>query len=828
MSVLSGWLKPERAWRGEGALIRAEACYRILDISLWLVGAMALGAFGSVCLQAPQIVRTNPLAATIGILGLLLIAAAIFRGWPLRLRFGLLVLSLFAIVLISACVIGISPNWAFLVAIFISLVTMFWGARAGLWAVVAITVTHIFVAWGWVTGRLPAFVPNANSVAMLSDFTEPFVWMRIMLVAAGLLAAHVIMLRLVLGELNQATLDGKKAEGRFRDIVHHSEIGMAYFGPANEVLDVNPAYCRMLGYSREELFRLDPFSIIHPDDREKTEGALRRVRAREIDSYRQTKRYRHKAGHYLWVELYVTALRDPAGNITNVFSQIQDITERKAAQMQLAGLSEQLNLAFQIANVGLWQFWPKTQQTGWDARMYEIFEADPGSAPPTAEEFARRVHPEDLAEFQGAWDTFWRDGGIMRQHFRMRMPGGGHKHIESRAVMRRDEAGQAEWILGVNLDLTEVVTASTNAERYREQLIQSQKMETLGQLAGGIAHDFNNMLTGINGFVQLAAQTLPPEHEGSAMLEQAKRASADARDLVRRILTYSRQAPARARQPLRLSAVIRESAQLLATLIPSQVTLHLDLADNEPSIQGDASQLQQVLMNLCANAVHALGQDRGRIRVAVDAVAAANGSPGGQVRLQVGDSGCGMPAETLSRIFEPFFTTKAAGEGTGLGLAIVRDIIQEHGASIVVESAVGAGTTFTMLFPVRDAAPAPAEAKRLLVIDDDSSIAALASAVLRQAGYAVTAHVSASEAWRTFAADADRFELILTDYMMPEMDGLEFVRRAQALSPGLPYIIMTGDPSHPGLRQVAQSRLVPKPFASAVLLQAVRAQRRDG
>lgn len=348
--------------------------------------------------------------------------------------------------------------------------------------------------------------------------------------------------------------------------------------------------------------------------------------------------------------------------------------------------------------------------------------------------------------------------------------------------------------------------------RLREQLLQGQKMETLGTLAAGIAHDFNNLLTGITGFIELAAASLPPGHEGVEMLRQAKQGATNARDLVRRILNFSKRSRETRRLPLDLGAVVRETMPLIAAVLPANVSISMEVADDTGSVLADAGQVQQVLMNLCTNGAHAIGTRAGTLRLGVDVYDCragdrpppGGGAPGRYVRLTVKDSGSGMDESTRARIFAPFFTTKREGEGAGLGLYIVQDIVSRHKGWVEVDSAPGLGTTFAVYFPLAvneaPAAPVPVveavvangRGQKTLVVDDDASITAVLRLALTRGGYAPEVYTSPVAAWNRFAQAPGDFDLLLVDQRMPEMNGAEFVSRARTVAPRLPVILMSG------------------------------------
>ena len=333
-------------------------------------------------------------------------------------------------------------------------------------------------------------------------------------------------------------------------------------------------------------------------------------------------------------------------------------------------------------------------------------------------------------------------------------------------------------------------------------------MEAIGQLAGGIAHDFNNLLTAITGNTKLALEDLPGDHPARRNLAEIDKAGGRAVDLVRRILAFSRQQPPE-RKLLHLQPVVEEALKLLRASLPAMIDIRATYADDTAPVMADATQIHQVLMNLGANARHAMG-DRGVLEVReamidVDAKLART-SPelqlGRYVRLSVSDSGCGMDRVTLTRIFDPFFTTKAQGEGTGLGLSVVHGIMKAHGGAIAAYSEPGKGTVFHLYFPAAEgdteAGPAPdrpvprRRGDHVLYVDDEEALVYLTTQVLERLGYKVSGFVESEAALRCFLDDPRQFDAVITDLSMPRLSGRDLATRLLQVRSDVPIILATG------------------------------------
>jgi len=367
-------------------------------------------------------------------------------------------------------------------------------------------------------------------------------------------------------------------------------------------------------------------------------------------------------------------------------------------------------------------------------------------------------------------------------------------------------------------DLTAAKKMQAHRATLESQLRESQKMQAIGTMAGGIAHDFNNIISAILGNVVLARQDVPANSGAATSLGEIDKAGRRARDLVRQILTFSRNEPPR-RVSLQLADVVNETLRLIRVTLPPQVTLQLELDPGTPSVMADATQIEQVLLNLCTNAIHAIGPHTGQIHIELThsagntppggALDAASGDgrhshlPGPHIRLSVSDTGCGMDAATLERVFEPFFTTKPVGQGTGLGLSVVHGILRAHAGEVQVRSSVGSGSEFTLYFPVADQPTAvllppvvadsgSGSGQRVMYVDDDEALVFLVKRLLTRKGYQVITHCDPRQAAAALRADPLQCDLLVTDFNMPGYSGIDLLREVRAIRPTLPVALASG------------------------------------
>jgi len=348
--------------------------------------------------------------------------------------------------------------------------------------------------------------------------------------------------------------------------------------------------------------------------------------------------------------------------------------------------------------------------------------------------------------------------------------------------------------------------ALANSEK---QLQQVMKLQAIGTLAGGIAHDFNNILFPIVGYTELTMDDIPKDSPAKQNLEEILKATNRAKELVQQILMFSRQ-NCQERKPLQVQYLIKEALKLLRATIPSSIAIECDIDKTCGPIKGDPTQIHQVIMNLCTNAYHAMQETGGNLEVSLkeidisyeQSIERVGMKVGKHLELQVKDSGHGMEPLVMERIFEPYYTTKEQGKGTGLGLSVIHGIVKNHGGDITVSSLPRQGATFKVYLPIIDEMEVEIETdepaiaitgkERILLIDDEEQIIDIEQQILERLGYHVTSKTDSQEALEEFAAQPDRFDLVITDMTMPKMTGDQLARRMMAIKPQIPVILCTG------------------------------------
>jgi PAS domain S-box-containing protein len=511
---------------------------------------------------------------------------------------------------------------------------------------------------------------------------------------------------------------------------------------------------------------------------------------------------RDRAGGEIWVQTDKVPVRDKGGKVIGIVVMAQDITERTRADGALRASEKRFKALFEQAAVGVAQ---ADAATGRFLQVNQRFCEIVGRS------------REDLARLTFATITHLKDLDQNLESLRQMKTGAIREATHEKRYLRNDGSEvwvnltvSAMWSPGETPDFIIAVAQDiTERKQLEEQIRQAQKMEAIGTLAGGIAHDFNNILTAIVGYTELARMVLKEDPEVHAHLGAVLQAASRATDLIRQILTFSRQQP-RERRSIDLLPVVEESLKLLRATIPSSIEFETSLATDSPTVLADATQIHQTIMNLGTNAWHAMRDRTGRLQVKLErwvvdlpqASAEQRLRPGVYARVSVSDTGCGMDQETQQRIFEPFFTTKPPGEGTGLGLSVVHGIMDSHDGAVTVHSRPGEGTVFRLYFPAHAgvASLAPAQVgpvprghgEMILVVDDEETIAQLIQQALVFLGYRVEFATQPQAALAMVLTDPQRFALVLTDQTMPEMTGELLAGLLRKIRPGLPVIMMTG------------------------------------
>jgi PAS domain S-box-containing protein len=422
-------------------------------------------------------------------------------------------------------------------------------------------------------------------------------------------------------------------------------------------------------------------------------------------------------------------------------------------------------------------------------------------------DWTAKVHPEDRVEVRASWARSIGADESFSREFRFQI-GESLEWVLGQSTMLHDDNGKVDGRLVTLAVISDLKLEQERSVALEAQLRQAQKLETLGTLAGGIAHGFNNLLQPILGFTNLATDSLEPGHEAHEDLDYVTRAARRATEWVKQMLTFSRQAE-HERMPLLVHPLVNEAIKLMRASMTANIPMVTEILMECPPVLADATQINQVVMNLCANAYHAVRDQGGSIRVELTTTMVETTLPerlpglkaGEHVLLRVIDTGEGMNSATLERVFEPFFTTKRGGQGTGLGLSVVHGIVMSHDGALTVESEPGKGSSFSVYLPTTTSEARIAEPKEkaslgggehILFVDDDEEVASLGKKMLERLGYRITLATDSLEAREVFNSRPDEFDLVITDQMMPYLTGENLAREMLVARKDIPIIMITG------------------------------------
>jgi PAS domain S-box-containing protein len=635
----------------------------------------------------------------------------------------------------------------------------------------------------------------------------------------------------VLTDLTESRLAAESlraSEERFRLGFESAPLGMILTDAAGRFLQLNKAFAAMLGYEPVELCQRSLADVSHPDDLPQGTELLRRSQGAPRTAFSLALRYLRKDGATVWGDVTTVFLQRTNGQALGHLAMIQDTTERRQGESRLREQAALLDIAQDAICVqslaGRIEFWnPAAEKLyGWTGAEALGANSDDLLFGRVSQELLQ-ARTEVLT--QGSWtgelQQAARDGSVIQVH--------------SRFSLVRDAQGRPKSILLVSTDLTP-------HKKLEQQLLRTQRLECIGSLASGVAHDLNNVFSPILMVAELLASR--PADAADTELLALLRTSADrGAGIVRQLLTFSRGQDID-RAELRVELLLREMHRLARETFPKNIQVSVRPDPDVWPVVGDATQIHQMLLNLCLNARDAMPgggsltlearnfrADSGFCKTNVEA------RPGPYVLLQVTDTGGGIPTAIRDQIFDPFFTTKPAGQGTGLGLSTVRSLVKAHRGFLDAHSRPGDGTQFRVFLPAVEhgAAPNPpahcppalaGQGACVLVVDDEMTICLVARQLLTNHGYVPLVALDGVEAISLFAQHQADIRFVLTDMMMPGMDGAAFIRAVRKLAPSVPIVVMTGmsaqqfEADLAGQKQIA---FLAKPFTAEALLQAFQA-----
>ena len=604
----------------------------------------------------------------------------------------------------------------------------------------------------------------------------------------------------------------QESEERYRSIVETTTEWIWEMDAAGRHTFTNPMVASILGYSPREFLELELGSLLHEEDLALVRQKLPQLMAGRQGWQRWVLRWRHREGGYRYLESNARPILDGSGALLGYRGADRDITERMEYEAALRHSQALLQGVFESTDDCIFVKEENGRYVLHNEALRKFLERLLGDAFPAGGIVGKRDHdflPADIADRLTANDDLVRKSGkplTIEESFLLE---GQYLTFLSRKFPFALSAAANQGILGVAHDITDRKRAEEEKEKLQAQLLQVQKMESVGRLAGGVAHDFNNMLSVILGHAEMALEKADPSQPLHADLEEIRKAAVRSADLTRQLLAFARKQTVVPRD-LDLNETIAGMLKMLRRLIGEGIELTWQPGADLWPIRMDPSQIDQILANLCINARDAISgfgmvgiRTENRVFDEPYCTAHPGFVPGEYVLLTVSDNGCGMEEETLACIFEPFFTTKELGKGTGLGLATVYGIVRQNNGFINVYSEPGRGTTFQVCLP-RQAAmpekltergaegPAAQGHQTILLVEDEPAILSMTRMMLEHLGFTVLAAGSPSEALRLAERHPGQIHLLMTDVIMPEMNGRDLARNLLQLYPGLNRLFMSG------------------------------------
>lgn len=638
--------------------------------------------------------------------------------------------------------------------------------------------------------------------------------------------SHFVVVKQDVTSRKQAVAALRESETRFQQVTAHLGEWVWEMDRDGLYTYASPVVEKILGYRPEEIIGKKYFYDLFPQsDRE----ALKETAQAHFNAMKSFTRFRsycaHRDGHSVLLETSGTPLVDENGELRGYRGVDSDITERERAEQQIRDQAKLLDLAQDAIAVrdmnGAVAYWNQSCErlTGYsasEAKGAQLKDLLKG-APEVLEQAEKSVGQH--GQWNGEMDITTKAGESAS--------------VLSRWTLVRDESDKPESVLVISTDITE-------QKRLKAQFLRAQRLEGVGALASGIAHDLNNILAPILMTASLLRETVQ-EPDVRAMLDTVQHCAQRGAEIIKQLLTFARGTPG-ARVPLPVRHLLRDMEKLVRETFPRDIRAKLDVPAAIWPMLGDSTQVHQALMNLCVNARDAM-PDGGTLtlmarNVTVDESFAAvtpNAQPGQYVCLSVIDTGTGIQPQDLDRIFDPFFSTKEIGKGTGLGLPTILGIVRGHGGFVRVDSHVGKGTTFELYFPAAEEAREPTDdtlhpptplgqGELILVVDDEAAVRKTIRSTLERRGFRVVTATQGAEGVATFSQHRNEIRAVLTDMMMPVMNGPAMVNVLRALKPGLAIVGMTGLPERTGVKGLENldlSALLTKPFSGEELLRAL-------
>ncbi len=622
----------------------------------------------------------------------------------------------------------------------------------------------------------------------------------------------------------------KQSEQKYQTLATVSPVGVFYTNADGHCLYVNEKWCEIAGMTAEEASEHGWINCLHPDDRDRVFSEWSRSAKNRVP-FKLEYRFKQPDGIH-WVLGQAHAELNKEGEVVGYVGTITDITAIKKAEEAMLQSARAMADAQRMAHIGSWKLNLVSNELQWSDEIYCIFELDPEEFTPSYEAFINAVHPDDRDEVVASYTESVKNKTPYNIEHRLRMPDGRIKYVHERCETFYDAAGNPVCSTGTVQDITE----QYNME---ERLRRTQKMDALGKLTGGVAHDYNNMLGVVLGYSELLRDQLNEQPKLQVYVDKITHAGERGAKLTRKLLAFSKIKSSDACK-FDINTLIHEEQHMLEKTLTARIKLELKLENNLWPVCLDESELEDAILNLCINAMHAI-ENNGQLAIETkntqitEADAEMLGLDAGDyTRLSITDTGCGIDDTSKERIFDPFYSTKGEN-GTGLGLSQVYGFITRCGGAISVDSILEQGTEFTLYFPRyqgEDDKTNPGEIKSkpdvkgnetILVVDDEPALLELTCEILNQKNYQVFRAQHAKQALEIMATE--HIDLLISDVIMPDMNGYKLASIVQQKYPNIKIQLASGYSGEEQLHKVDENlsqNLLQKPYNAQMLLKRIQ------
>lgn len=594
----------------------------------------------------------------------------------------------------------------------------------------------------------------------------------------------------------------RQSEVRYRSLFENKYTVMLIIDPEDgAIIDANPAAVNFYGWKRDELCRMN-IKQINILSKENVQSEMQRARNSSCNYFV----FRHLRSDGSVRDVEVVSVPISIAGKALLYSIVNDITERKRVHEMLVESNKRMNYIMASTNAGLWENGIGSNVTTWSDELWQLYGLEPHSCEPSYENWLNTIVPEDRERVRRESEESLENSAEFSSMWRVRDHDGTIRWLMSKGKPFTDYDGKIQRYAGIVIDITDRKKEEEEKLHLETRLRKAQRLESIGTLTSGIAHDFKNILTPILGYSEmglLGESTDNPSHEYFSQISQA----ADrAKQLIDQILTFSKPENITS-AVVSVQSVLTEALRLLRPSIPDTVTLEEQIDHTCRSITGDPSQIHRIIVNLCTNALQAMGKNEGVLRIELREISSDSNLrktmpklfADNYLQLSISDTGSGMDEATMERIFEPFFTTKSMNKGSGLGLSVVHGIVTGYNGEITVESQPGKGTSFQIYLPVivkqdeRKKNDKPSsDCQQILYVDDEESNTRMMSIMIKNLGYTVHTSNSATEAITMFMQDQGKFNLVISDLHMPGMSGTDLAAELHRIEPKMPIILLTG------------------------------------